>query len=155
MANFFGLDFAFAKNGFVILDERGRILQQELIVTSPKYSDEERLIQIEEKIYECIEPDDKHLVYLEGLSFGSKGQSVSQLGAVHYITRIYLYKNNVPYKIIPPTELKKFVTGKGNAKKDLMLLNVYKKWGVEFADDNLADAYSLARMALEDLTNGN
>jgi hypothetical protein len=29
-----------------------------------------------------------------------------------------------------------------------MLLNIYKKWGIEFRDNNIADAYSLARMAL-------
>jgi hypothetical protein len=28
-----------------------------------------------------------------------------------------------------------------------MLLGVFKKWGVEFSDDNAADAYSLARLA--------
>jgi len=30
------------------------------------------------------------------------------------------------------------------------LLKVFKKWGVEFSDSNLCDAYSLARMALDD-----
>ncbi len=36
-----------------------------------------------------------------------------------------------------------------------MLLKVYKKWGVEFEIDDLADAYGLARMALEEYNNGN
>ena len=152
--NFIGLDFAFSKNGFVMIDENANILRQEVIVTNAKQSDEERLIQIEEKLDEYINPESTKLVCIEGLSFGSKGQSVSQIGAVHYITRTYLYKNNIPYKVVTPSELKKFVTGKGNAKKDLMLLKIYKKWGIEFEDDNLADAYSLARMALEDYNNG-
>ena len=30
-----------------------------------------------------------------------------------------------------------------------MLLKVFQKWGVEFSNDNLADAYSLARFALD------
>lgn len=49
--------------------------------------------------------------------------------------------------IVPPKNLKKFVTGSGNAPKDLMLLSVFKKWGQEYRDNNLADAYGLARMA--------
>jgi hypothetical protein len=28
-----------------------------------------------------------------------------------------------------------------------MLLQIYKKWGVEFSDDNAADAYALARLS--------
>lgn len=48
---------------------------------------------------------------------------------------------------IPPMTLKKFAAGKGNAKKQEMLLQIYKRWGIEFNDDNAADAYSLARLA--------
>ena len=72
-----------------------------------------------------------------------------------YYLRIFLFKKKVNYKIIAPGTLKKFVCGKGkgHAKKNLMLLKVYKNWGIEFDDDNLADAYSLARMALEDYKN--
>jgi hypothetical protein len=44
--------------------------------------------------------------------------------------------------------LKKYVTGKGQGvKKNQILLSVYKKWGVEFMDDNAADSYALARIA--------
>lgn len=49
--------------------------------------------------------------------------------------------------VVPPTSLKKFVTGAGNAAKDNVLLGVYKKWGQEYKDNNKADAYGLARMA--------
>jgi crossover junction endodeoxyribonuclease RuvC len=50
---------------------------------------------------------------------------------------------------VPPMTLKKYASGKGNAKKQEMLLQIYKRWGVEFSDDNAADAYGLARMAAE------
>jgi hypothetical protein len=49
------------------------------------------------------------------------------MGALHYYLRIFLLKKNVEYKIIAPGALKKFVTGTGTAKKELVLLNVYKK----------------------------
>jgi len=48
---------------------------------------------------------------------------------------------------IPPMTLKKYASGKGTAKKQEMLLQIYKRWGVEFNDDNAADAYALARLA--------
>ena len=47
---------------------------------------------------------------------------------------------------VPPMTLKKFAAGKGNAKKQEMLLQIYKRWGVEFNDDNAADSYALARL---------
>ena len=54
--------------------------------------------------------------------------------------------------IIPPTVVKKYATGRGSAKKSEILLGVYKKWGVDFSDDNAADSYVLARIAQEGTT---
>jgi crossover junction endodeoxyribonuclease RuvC len=48
---------------------------------------------------------------------------------------------------IPPMTLKKYASGKGTSKKQEMLLQIYKRYGVEFNDDNAADSYGLARMA--------
>jgi Holliday junction resolvasome RuvABC endonuclease subunit len=48
---------------------------------------------------------------------------------------------------VPPSTLKKYVTGKGRAEKSQMMLQVYKKWGAEFNDDNAADSYGLARIS--------
>ena len=51
---------------------------------------------------------------------------------------------------VAPSMLKKYVTGKGTGvQKNQMLLHTYKKWGVEFNDDNAADSYGLARIAAE------
>lgn len=48
---------------------------------------------------------------------------------------------------VPPMTLKKYATGKGNAKKQEMLMQIYKRWNIEFNDDNAADSYALARLA--------
>lgn len=48
---------------------------------------------------------------------------------------------------IPPMTLKKYATGKGTAKKQEMLMQIYKRWGIEFNDDNAADSYALAKLA--------
>lgn len=144
---FVGLDLAFANNGVVILDEKGSVIHQEVLSTSKKDPDEVRLINIRTKLNSLLQDGD--VVCLEGLSFGSQGMSLAQLGAAHYIIRVLLYERSIDFSIVSPSTLKKFVTGKGNCKKDLMLLKVFQKWGVEFSNDNLADAYSLARFALD------
>lgn len=55
-------------------------------------------------------------------------------------------KGRTPLRV-PPNTLKKFATGRGNAKKNEVLLSCYKKWGMEFRDDNEADAYVLSRIS--------
>lgn len=48
---------------------------------------------------------------------------------------------------VPPTTLKKYVTGKGTGvQKNQMLLFTFKHWDVEFTDDNAADSYGIARI---------
>ena len=123
-------------------------MKQEIIKTKPDKEIEERLIYIREQLKFIPNIFKLNRVYIEALSFGSVGKN-DVLAAVHYIVRCFLYENKVTFKIIQPTKLKKFV-GKGNFKKNQMLLKVYKRWGVEFESDDLADAYSLARYALSD-----
>jgi Holliday junction resolvasome RuvABC endonuclease subunit len=49
--------------------------------------------------------------------------------------------------LVAPQQLKKFVAGNGNIKKSMIPKEVYKRWGEDFNDENLAEAYGLARMA--------
>lgn len=145
-----GIDHSFTGTGVVLLDKGGEILEQKLIKSNPKQTIEERLIDLKEQLSFIPVIVNLKRVCIEGPSYGSNGQFILQMGALHFIIRILLFENNVDYEIITPGALKKFVTGKGNAKKELMLLKVYKKWGVEFSDNNMSDAYGLARMALEE-----
>ena len=150
-----GIDQSFNSTGIIILDEDGDIVEQRNFSLAKYKEVEEKLEKFEEEI--AFIPNIVRLqsVYIEGPSYMSSGQYVLQMGALHFLLRLFLYKRKVSYKVIAPGTLKKFVTGKGNSKKDLMLLKVFKRWGVEFEIDDLADAYGLARMALEDFANEN
>lgn len=56
--------------------------------------------------------------------------------------------NSVAYPVlVQPQQLKKFVSGSGNTPKAIITKEVLKRWGVDFNDTNLADAYGLARLA--------
>lgn len=52
----------------------------------------------------------------------------------------------VPVLMAKPTELKKFATGKGNAKKEDMV-RAAKMAGERIIDDNIADAYWVMQWA--------
>ncbi|MEW1675610.1 hypothetical protein AB0O47_20555 [Streptomyces noursei] len=90
------------------------------------------------------------VVAMEGYALGAKfGRELAgELGAAVKLALLDDLHRPACYPlIVAPTKLKKYVTSKGTAAKAEMLLAVYKKWGVTYTDDNLADAYGLARAA--------
>ena len=146
---FVGLDPSFNGTGIILLNSEGEIIEQ-VLHKAKEGEAEERLLDIEKKINFIPKILSLESVYIEGPSYSSSGAFILQMGALHYLIRLIFLKKKINYKIIAPGTLKKYVAGTGVAKKELMLLKTYKKWGVEFNDNNLCDAYGLARMALED-----
>lgn len=47
-----------------------------------------------------------------------------------------------------PSQLKKFVTGKGNVDKNVVMKAVYKRFQIDTDDDNTADAVVLGHIGL-------
>jgi Holliday junction resolvasome RuvABC endonuclease subunit len=87
---------------------------------------------------------------MEGTVLASHAALVlGELSATVRLTIFDYFDEGDPRKYplkVPPMTLKKFAAGKGNAKKQEMLLQIYKRWGIEFNDDNAADSYALARL---------
>ena len=152
---FVGLDPSYNGFGIIVLDKDANIIEQKLLNSDSKKEAEERIIELEEGFKFVPNIAGLHSVCIEGPSYSSNGAFQLQMGALHFYLRLFLLKKGIDYKIIAPGALKKFVTGSGNAKKNLMLMKVFKRWGEEFSDDNLCDAYGLARMTLEDFNNEN
>lgn len=48
---------------------------------------------------------------------------------------------------VRPTEMKKFITGKGNAKKEVVMKDVYKKHGFDTNVLDISDAFAVAKYA--------
>ena len=152
---YIGVDLSLTGTGIVCLDDDGNLIKQELIKTSSKQSTEERILEISYKIKEfCKEYDRLCTFFIEGLSFGSRGQKMLELAALHYFIRIEVYASPCKYHVVPPTQVKKYITGKGNCEKNLMLLKAYKKWNIEFDDNNVCDAFCIAKYGYEVIMNG-
>jgi crossover junction endodeoxyribonuclease RuvC len=84
--------------------------------------------------------------YANGAKFGR--EAMGECGAAVKLALLDWYspEKELSYPtIIEPMQVKSFA-GCGNSKQE-MLLTVYKKWGVEFRDDNLADAFVIAMVA--------
>ena len=109
----------------------------------------ERLLDIQEFIREVVyEYEVRGGKVLDVAMEGSVLQSPAalKLGELAGAVKLELRLHNFYPLQVPPMTLKKFAAGKGNAKKQEMLLQMYKRWGIEFSDDNAADSYALARL---------
>ena len=146
-----GLDLSLTATGLVVLEDNKMV--EKKIIRSKKLGDKPSdeslsIYTLAEDIFDVLDEHKPDAVAIEGLAFAlSKTTAFAQLAALNYIVRINLMNASTPTIIVAPTTLKKFVTGKGNAQKDSMLLEIFKRWGVTFFDDNEADAYALARVA--------
>lgn len=141
-----GIDLSLSGTGLIVLSTNNDIITSALISTRPALPIENRISIIWKYISNTIKPHKGDIkINIEGLAYALRGQRSLELAGLHYYIRTNLTKKKITFAVTPPTTLKKFVTGKGNCKKNLMLLSVYKKWGQSFTDDNLADSYSLAR----------
>mgnify|MGYP006281219421 FL=1 len=85
-------------------------------------------------------------IAIEGYAFGS--QMANMLGELGGMVKLTLRDTFGIYPlIVPPTVLKKYATGKGQGiSKSQILMNVYKKWQIEYPDDNAADSFILAHI---------
>lgn len=141
-----GIDPSLTGTGIIVL-EQGKIVENKLIKTKPTGDSNvlglERLLSIRDQ----INLDGIDMVLMEGLAFMARNTSaLVQLSALNYFLREKINSKGIKWYIIAPTTLKKAITSKGNAKKDEMLLEVYKKYGESFSDDNLCDAFGLAKV---------
>jgi len=156
-----GLDLSLTGTGVVILRD-GKIIKQHLIKSKPvgdKPIDElNRILKIVSEIKNEITATSIDIAVIENLAFGVKNAtSLTQLAALNYFVRNMLAHDcgyEIPFVLVAPPSLKKFITGSGNAKKDVMLIETFKRYGVTILDDNVCDAYGLAQVGLA-LLDGN
>jgi len=80
-------------------------------------STEQRFYNITKWALSKLKEDD--IIYIEGYSMGSTGM-VFNIAENLGLLKHYMYKNKYTYNILPPTVIKKFATGKGNANKQML-----------------------------------
>jgi Holliday junction resolvasome RuvABC endonuclease subunit len=99
------------------------------------------------ELMECTRPARAGICLVEGYSFASKNQREA-MGELGGAARLMLAELGWTTIIVPPTTLKKFVTGSGSAPKEQMILHVYKRWAYEAPDNNAADAFALMQLGI-------
>lgn len=156
---FIGIDQSLTGFALTALSSNDPTQHRTLVYKSP-YFGIERLVDIRQWLEEQFISLEKagntiQDISMEGTVLASQAALV--LGELSATVRLTIYDyfddyRRFPLKV-PPMTLKKFAAGKGNAKKQEMLLQIYKRWGIEFTDDNAADAYGLARLVSKNFIN--
>ena len=147
MTNVVGLDLSLTGTAYVVLDTNGNIVDKHVI--RPKKKGVERLEEIQDHMLGFLAKLPFGTPFaVEGYAFGANQVAHSQ-GELGGVIRLLLYENKFPYIDVAPSIVKKFATGKGNAKKEQVMLHVMKRWGHHFETNDEADAFVLALIALE------
>lgn len=139
---FVGIDPSM-KTGLVILEDNK--VHTAIEITSQEERDPHRFIEIAKTVMNYVTKND--VICIEGFSYGSRGAAVSVQYGIGWILRSELLQAGFSYYEVPPSSVKKFATGRGNVKKDEMVLPIYKRWGFEHNSDNVRDAFVLAQIA--------
>ena len=140
---FVGIDPS-TKTGFVILDSNGEVIvEEEIRPTATK--DPARMIDIVKQIKAYLQPNDK--IVIEGFAYGAKGRAVDFQYGLGWLIRAMLHVEKYGYSDATPSQVKKFASNRGNAKKEDLVLPLYKKWGYEHPSDNVRDALIMAKMS--------
>jgi len=111
-------------------------------------SEVKRLSWLSSELAERIDASNSELTLavVESPSYGSKSATFLQIGWLHWQARILLDKAEIPYVLVAPVQLKQFATGSTKADKALILREVWRRWKIEAADNNQADAVVLAQI---------
>lgn len=132
-----------SKTGLVIMDSSGEVLVEEEI-KAKSTKDPQRMLEILNEVKSYLKPNDR--VIIEGFAYGAKGNAVDFQYGLGWLIRAMLYSNKIKYTEATPSQVKKFCSNRGNAKKEDLVLPLYKKWNYEHRSDNVRDAYIMAKM---------
>tara|TARA_B110000285_G_C15044467_1_gene573539 strand:- start:184 stop:762 length:579 start_codon:yes stop_codon:yes gene_type:complete len=124
----------------------------------------ERFSQISDWVFSIINKVSNPKVFIEGYSFGSKGQAVFQIAENCGILKYRLQLAEIEYDTVVPSVVKKFASSKGNADKQLMYdsfkehtkVDLMKKFDMEKLNNpvtDIVDSYYIAKVGYENSIN--
>lgn len=101
-----------------------------------------RYLKFKQWLVETIKENHIDLVTYEGVRRHTGTDAAHVYGGWVSILQAECERLDVPYSAYGVTEIKKYWTGKGNAKKDAMMSAAYDR-GLDPPDDNAADALAI------------
>ena len=146
---YLGLDLSLTGTGISLLEENYVIVKQAELST--KNFGAERLFHLELKFLEFLEnyKTDIKFCIIEGAAYRAEGK-IYELGQWAGIVQLNLFKLGIPFMEVAPLAVKKYIHGKGEDRgKNIVILDIYKNYGLTIENNNIADAYLISRIAYD------
>lgn len=151
-------------NCAIIIWEDGLVYDFQVIHSNKELEDHQRIFEISSQIAQLMKEENIQTLAIEGLSLGNNiGNSTRVLAGLYYSILIEAYKQDIEIKVFTPTQVKKFATSSGKAKKPEMFQALPDKIKNKIENSNyktiskgkydLADAYFIGKIYLENYTN--
>lgn len=143
-----GLDMSLTGTGFCILtDDKCEI---KTIKTKPADFKNilVRLQFITDEVFKSLPSLPDVIIIEDYFTPQNKAQigAALNLVALGTLIRIRLYQAGLKFIVVNNQQVKKWITGKGNAQKSMIIKEVYKKLNIDAKDDNQADACVMAHI---------
>lgn len=163
MTYFLGIDQSYTSCGVVLLNDRTELISYTTIKSTKSDDIFARARYVTDVVaHDWVDKYHPLMIGLEGLAFSKFGDATRDLAGlqftlVNHFRGVYTY-DTTNLLVVSPNELKKYATGKGNAKKEQMVASLPKDVVQSFKDQNykkttglydLADAYWIAKYVLE------
>ena len=141
--NVMSLDLSLNGTGVCVYVEQANVMETFLIKTSDLKDHMTKILRIKRLIFKNIKEFNIRKVFIEGQSYGSRGRATLSIAQLHGVIMYCLLKKSIKYELIPPTKVKKYISGKGNCKKSLILKSLYKYYGFDIDQEDMADAVAV------------
>lgn len=141
LANIVALDLSLTSTGWACVEGVGTFTTKERGL--------QRLQRLREQILTLAGPT-TDVAAIEGYAFG-RPNGMAALGELGGVVRLALYEHDITIVDVPPASLKKYATGKGNANKELMLVEAVRRLGYAGSNNDEADALWLYTMTCDAL----
>lgn len=144
-----GLDLSYTNTGIAVFkDGVFQELISKTVATSPKLGiDVMRAHKILHEVMTLVSALDSQYgepkVFIEDYAYArlTNREKMGELGGV---VKHGLWAQGYGFETLPISTIRKVVTGKGNATKDLVMMSLYKRYGLDIQQNDLADAAAVA-----------
>jgi Holliday junction resolvasome RuvABC endonuclease subunit len=104
-----------------------------------------RLVKVEERLVDLLDRVQPKRVVFEGYAMGIRSgmHRAFDLGELGGVLKKAIWERGIDLLLVPPTVLKKFAVGAGNAKKEEVFDHLTETSGLRFQNTDEADAYGL------------
>lgn len=145
-----GLDMSLTCTGVAVVQTapEGASIHLERVRSTGKATDtlqqrQGRLGRLAARVAALVEMPD--LVVIEAPAYGAQNGHQHDRSGLWWLVVYFLMNRGVRVLEVPPTVVKRYATGKGNASKDVVLAAVVRRFlETDVSDNNLADALTLA-----------